>query len=212
MEYERIKGKTAGGISALTLHLLAMGLMLCDHLWATVVPGNDWLTCLGRLAFPVFAFLLAEGYHYTRDVKKYRKRLLIGAVLSEIPFNLMYSGLWIYPFGQNVLWTFLLALLCLSALDRIRGKLRPLLALPLCVLTVAGFVLLGQLAMVDYSGCGVLTVLMFSLLRGRSWWRVLGQAVGLFVINWELMGGMRVPGELFGIAFEIPQQGGRCWR
>ena len=43
--------------TSMSLHIMAMIFMLCDHLWATVVPGNDWLTCIGRLTFPIFAFL-----------------------------------------------------------------------------------------------------------------------------------------------------------
>ena len=62
--------KTKFDISSFGLHLLAMGLMLCDHLWATVVPGNDWLTCIGRLAFPIFAFMTVEGYFHTKNLKK----------------------------------------------------------------------------------------------------------------------------------------------
>lgn len=48
--------------TSMSLHIIAMTCMLCDHLWGTIVPGNDWLTCVGRILFPIFAFLIVEGY------------------------------------------------------------------------------------------------------------------------------------------------------
>ena len=59
-------------LTSFHLHILAMALMLCDHLWVSVVPGNDWLTDIGRIAFPIFAFMTAEGFHHTKNIKKYR--------------------------------------------------------------------------------------------------------------------------------------------
>ena len=148
-------------LTSVQLHVLAMGLMMCDHMWATLFPAQEWLTCVGRLAYPIFAFLLAEGYAHTGDLRRYALRLLVWAVLSEVPFDLMYGGSVFYPFHQNVLWTFLLSLGLLVLTDRCRARFRPWLALPLtALLALAGYVL-GYAAMVDYYGAGVLMVLVF---------------------------------------------------
>ena len=98
-------------LSAAALHILAMTLMLMDHLWATLLPSRDWLTCAGRLAFPIFAFMAVEGYFHTHSFRKYALRLALFAVLSEVPFDLMYGGTWFYPVHQNVIWTLLMGLL-----------------------------------------------------------------------------------------------------
>ena len=110
-------------ISSAGLHILAMAFMLCDHMWAMLFPAQEWLTCAGRIAFPIFAFLLAEGCRRTSDRRRYFLRLLVWAVLSEIPFNLMYGGSIFYPFHQNVLWTFLISLALISLIDQCRAKL-----------------------------------------------------------------------------------------
>ena len=91
------------GLSAFDLKLMAMAFMLCDHMWATIIPGNNWMTYLGRMAFPIFAFQTAQGYIHTRDFKAYCKRLALFALISEIPFNLMISSSPISPFHQNVM-------------------------------------------------------------------------------------------------------------
>ena len=109
-------------ISAAALHIIAMTLMLMDHLWATLLPAKEWLTCAGRVAFPIFAFMAVEGYFHTRNFKKYMLRMLLFAVLSEVPFDLMYGGTWFYPVHQNVLWTFLFGLLGIHLMEQVRKK------------------------------------------------------------------------------------------
>ena len=131
-----------------------MALMLCDHLWATLVPGNQWLNALGRLAYPLFAFLAVEGYFHTKDLRRYVLRLTVFALLSEIPFNLMYGSSVIYPFHQNVIWTLLLGIGCIHLNELARKKGKPALRILTAVGTVAGGALAGLVTMVDYNAVG----------------------------------------------------------
>lgn len=194
-------------LTAAVLHITAMTLMLMDHLWATLLPAREWLTCAGRVAFPIFAFMAVEGYFHTRSFKKYILRMLLFAVLSEIPFDLMYGGTWFYPVHQNVLWTFLLSLLGVWLMEQVRKKGKTWMYLLVCVLVVPAGLVLGTLCMVDYYGVGVLTVFVFYFLHGRKWWCFLGQLAALYWLNVELLGGLMYPVQLFGMEFELCQQG-----
>ena len=203
-------GRAFQGISSFTLHIIAMLLMLCDHLWATVLSQYAWLTWVGRIAYPIFAFMLVEGYFYTHNLKRYLGRLFLGAILSELPFNLMYAGSPFYPFHQNVLWTFLLGLLCITLIEKVRQKGKTLLTLIAFLLSAGVGYILGFLTMVDYFGYGIWMILVFYLFRGRKWWCFLGQFVGLYWINVMLIGGLSVPVQIFGHEIFIVQQSMAC--
>ena len=180
--------------------------MLCDHLWGTIVPGNEWLTCVGRLAFPIFAFQIVEGYTHTRSLKKYVLRLLAFALLSEIPFNLAIGGRWLYPIHQNVLWTFLIAIgmIRLNEKQRDKGLLR---RITVAMATVAFGALAGLITMVDYYHVGVLTVLLFYFTRNLGKWRYGAELLGMWYLNWEVLGGLVYEFSLFGSVVTFPQQG-----
>ena len=198
--------ETRFDLSSAALHLLAMVLMLLDHMWATVVPGNLWMTCAGRLAFPIFAFLIAEGLVHTRDKKAYRRRMLGAAVLSEIPFNLMYGGSAIYPFHQNVLWTFLIAMFLIALVERAKKRGKPVWTAAVGIAALGLGMLLGTVTMVDYNGVGVVTVMLFYFARGRRWYHFAIQAAGLYYLNVEVLKGLYFPVMLFGHEFEFYQQ------
>ena len=193
-------------ISTFGLHLLAMGLMLCDHVWATLPYMPLWLTGLGRIAFPIFAFLMAEGHAHTRDIRRYRKRLLILAVVTEIPFNLMCSGSVVYPFHQNVIWTFLLSSLCIDMIRQAQEQKTAAAILKAAAMTLVGY-LAGYILFVDYHGEGVLMVVIFWLLRGSRWYHRLGQAACLYWINVEMLKGQMLLLPLAGRTVEMPLQG-----
>ena len=192
--------------TAFSLHLMAMAFMLCDHLWATLIPGQDWMTCVGRIAFPIFAFMIVEGYFHTHDLKKYVLRLLLFALISEIPFNLMVGSSMVYPYHQNVLWTFLLGIFMIWLIERARATGKGWLLGLTVVLTGLLGAILGLLLMVDYFSVGVLTILVFYLFRGDRWYHKLFQFIMLYYLNVELMGGLGYEVTLFGHELFIQQQ------
>ena len=178
-------------LTSFDLRLLAMLTMLADHVAKTLVLDSNLtaaLGYLGRLAFPIFAFQIVEGYFHTHSFKQYCKRLLVFALLSEIPYNLI-MGLSspINPFHQNVLWTFLIGLLVIRGLDRIRERFpQPLLqVLGSLALVFVGYGI-GNLAMVDYSGPGVLLVVTFYLAKRFAHGRLI-QLAGMVLVNGFLL-------------------------
>lgn len=162
------------------LKILAMVLMLIDHMWATIIPGNDWMHYVGRLAFPIFAFLIVEGFVNTSDLKKYLKRIFIFALIAEIPFNLMCSASIIFPFHQNVLFTLLLGLLCINEIDKIK-KNPKIKDISKGVFKILIFILISIIGFVDYGITGILTILAFYIFRNfkLAW---LGQLISLVLL------------------------------
>lgn len=202
-----VTGSGKMDLSAAALHILAMAFMLMDHLWATLLPAQEWLTCVGRIAFPIFAFMAVEGYFHTHNLKKYLLRMLIFAVISEVPFDLMYGGTWFYPVHQNVIWTLMMGLVGIHLMETVRKKKSTFVYILVSAIVVILGGLLGTLSMVDYYGIGVLTVFIFYFFRGRKWWCLLGQMLALYWVNVEMLGGLMYPIRLFGMEFELCQQG-----
>jgi len=194
-------------ITSFTLHVLAMFFMLCDHLWATIVPGNDWLTCIGRLAYPIFGFMIVEGYFHTRNLKKYVGRLALFALVSEIPFNFVMGSRFFYPIHQNVLFTFLIGIGLILLNEKARKTEKIWLQVVTCIGTLILGFLLGLITFVDYHYAGVFTILTFYFFRGRKWWKLLGQALCLYYINFEILSGLAYEIQLFGQTYLFLQQG-----
>ncbi len=193
--------------TSMSLHIMGMIFMLCDHLWGTIVPGNDWLTCIGRLTFPIFAFMIVEGYFHTRNLKKYVKRLFIFALISEIPFDLAMGSSVFYPIHQNVLWSFLIAigLMHLNEKAKASQKLWKRI-LTGCATVILGYIL-GIVTMVDFYHAGILTVLVFYFFRQGKWWSYIGQFVCLWYINMEMLGGFSYMITFMGQTLFVPRQG-----
>ena len=176
-------------LTSFALHILAMAFMLSDHLGATVISTtSDWMTCVGRLAYPIFAFLIVEGFLHTRNLKRYAGRMLLAAVLSEIPFNLMMSGSFVYPFHQNVLWSFLLCLGLMHLNEKAKHTGRWWIRILTAVLTVLLGTVAGMISAVDYMHYGVWMTLAFYFLHGHKWWNYVLQLLCMIAINNEVGG------------------------
>lgn len=174
------------------LKLIAICTMFIDHMGYTLFPGVMWLRCIGRAAFPIFCFLMAEGCVYTRDRKRYAARLLVFALLSEIPFNLMNSGAVWDIYHQNVLWTLLAGALVCWLIDWALKKRTPSAFVLTGAIMVAAYWLL-ELVNTDYSGWGMLLVAMFYGIHrapGGAAVKMIAQAFGLVLFSIAVMGGV----------------------
>lgn len=133
---------------------------------------------IGRMAFPLFAFLLTEGLSHTKNIKRYLLRLLAFSVISEIPFDLVAGGKVFYPESQNVFFTLFLGLLAIWLIDRVRyssfveDRLSRIPRLSsafkryaLTVIIAALFTAVSFLLKTDYPGYGILVIISFYFFR-----------------------------------------------
>lgn len=193
------------------LKMIAIITMLIDHTAAVLIPSNTvlWLVmrCIGRLAFPIFVFLLVEGFYHTRDVKKYLLRMGAFALLSEIPFDLAFYGKVLEFTHQNIFFTLFLGLLCLFLMKEAEKKFQKnvfainvLNAVITLFFSVAAFYL-----KTDYGFAGILLVVAFYLFRGSR----LLCALALLFVSGFLIKGIQVLAVLamLPIAFYNGQRG-----
>lgn len=135
-------------MSSFSLRLIALLSMMIDHSGLALFPDIGLFRCIGRLSFPIYCFLIMQGYLHTRDIRAYGRRLLLLAIVSEIPFDLLIFGRIASPMEQNVLFSLLLGLMALLCADRLAAK--PLHAsaavMALCMLAMAANVSYGWLA------------------------------------------------------------------
>ena len=165
------------GLSQEWLKVIACVTMLMDHIGAAFFPWALWWRIVGRMAFPIYCFLLAEGLARTRNMKRYGIRLAIGAVLAEIPFDLLFFG-GLTLAHQSVMVTLLIGYFMVLWMRRFpRWKL-----FALCICAMA-----AELLCTDYGALGVMIIGLFVLTRDMEH-HLLFQTLGLLVLNWALNG------------------------
>ncbi len=166
------------------LKWIAVLTMVIDHVGAILFPDQIWMRVIGRVAFPIYAYCLAEGFRYTSDYRRYLGRLALFAILSEIPFDLAFYGV---PFSfahQNVFFTLTLGLILLWVLERCREQLL------LCAGAFAVLCFLAQALHMDYGAGGLLMVFAFYLAQqGTSPW--IGWGIFVFINLFGYAGGVQ---------------------
>ena len=158
------------GLSGSALKWIAIVTMLIDDVAASGLVDSWNMRLIGRTAFPLFCFLLAEGAVHTRDMKKYLARLAIFAVLSEVPFDL---ALWGNPFcweHQNVYWTLLLGLGVIYLLQNYPVGTAEGWKAALGLVFFAG---LAEIGRTDYGAIGVILIVLLYQLREKHWLQLL---------------------------------------
>lgn len=193
------------GLSGSTLKLVAIVTMFIDHFAAVILdryliaagfmqlnqdtiflPENKSLLIIygidmvmrliGRLGFPLFCFLLIEGYYHTRSKVKYGMRLAMFALISEIPFDLGFKSRVLEFTYQNVFFTLFFGFVAIWGIDtfcawvgkKIEGKIKLLpCILGTVIITAAGAVIV-ELLKTDYASIGVITIVLMYLLHQKS--------------------------------------------
>lgn len=183
------------GITGAALKWIAILSMLIDHIGATLIENgiyvsgsytSAWvaadlvLRSVGRLAFPIFCFLLVQGFLHTKDMRKYLLRLMLFGVLSEIPFDLAFQRSYMDWNYQNVYFTLLLGLLAIWLWQRMDG---PGFHRVLAAAAALACVALAWLGKTDYGGWGVALIVVLYLLRDKPLWRNLAAAAALAAAN-----------------------------
>lgn len=157
-------------MTSFILKIVGLICMFADHLGDAIIGHFSYFNLIGRIAFPIFAFQLVQGYIHTKNLKKHIIKLFIFACISQIPFSLfLYSYTGSFSLSLNVLFTFLLALMALYFYDNICNinKSKKLYKL-FGFIAVIFISVLAQFLKVDYGWYGVLLVFFFYICQNNK--------------------------------------------
>ncbi len=219
---EQTIGRRRLGLSGSTLKIIAMVTMLIDHIGAVVllryilrmqsgVPDieqfNQLVTLyrvlrgIGRIAFPIYCFLLVEGFQRTHDLKRYILRLGVFALIAEVPFDLALTSRALALSHQSVMLTLLIGVFTMwgvSLLERhIRNRILLILGAAAVIAAGAGA---AELMNTDYGYLGIMCIMVLYALRRVRWIQILG---GCLAFSWEIW----APIAFFPIAFYNGRRG-----
>lgn len=165
------------GLNSFQLKWIAIITMLIDHVGAVLFPHEMGFRIVGRIAFPIFCFLIVEGFFHTRDVRRYMARLGIFAVLSEVPYDLAFHGKPVDITGQNVFFTLLLGVLLMYLLEKSPDIF-------VKALEIFSILCTAELLETDYSARGVLLILIYYVFKRWKEIYICAGAAWNFLYGW----------------------------
>lgn len=216
--FARKKLQRTGFLNTFTLKIIAIICMTIDHLGVclgTVYEGGSYflsgfmsyntytiLRIIGRIAFPIFCYLIVEGFFHTRNVLNYIIRLFVFALISEIPFSLLNRGT---PFSfyqnLNVFFTLAIGLITITAMEygktQCKNKVinKPIL-LFICLVVIICATTFADTINCDYAGYGVLVIVIFYVFKDKPLLITAGLLIATLLLSNEL--------ELYGLLAMIP--------
>lgn len=201
----QLAGKRRLGLSGSTLKIIAMATMLIDHIGAAVLLRYMLdmqshmtdielynhlyvlyriLRGIGRIAFPIYCFLLVEGFQKTRKLGKYILRLAAFTVLAEVPFDLCFASRPFWPGYQSVMLTLLIGVITMWAVSLLEKHMHNrMLLVPGCAVVIAAGAAAAELLHADYGYMGVACIMVLYALRRVKRLQIAG---GCLVFLWEI--------------------------
>lgn len=146
------------GLNSFQLKMIAMITMMVDHTGAIFFPGEMLFRYIGRISFPIFCFLLVEGFYHTKDIRRYLFRLLVFAFLSEIPYDLAFYQTFLSIEKQNIFFTLAIGVGIIYVLEQ-EGEWI------LKILEILFAMWLAEFLHTDYGFKGILLICVFYFLR-----------------------------------------------
>lgn len=147
-------------MTSFVLKIIALISMLLDHLSYAIYGRISFLNYIGRLAFPIFAFQITEGYFHTKNLKKYFLRIGIFALISQIPY-MLFLRTFTNTFTLNIFFTLFIGLVAITIFDKSQNKyLGFLYVILICIIS--------ELFKFDYGYFGILVIFIFHMFKNNK--------------------------------------------
>ena len=167
-------------MSSFLLMSIACFTMLLCHIPFVYPQYSVPLIYIGKISFPLYAFLISEGYVHTRNFSKYLTRLIVFGVISQIPAYLLFVGKSFNGLYLNIFFTLALGLLGIRIYDKIKSKY---ISIPLIILLAV----IAELLKFDYGAFGVLMIVCFYVFKRNKLNMVLSQMFLMFILYMKKM-------------------------